>query len=100
MKTTSVKLVTIVAESVLEERLIEDIRSLGARGFTKSNVHGEGSRGRRVSDVEGANVRLESLVSDEVADRIVAVLAEKYFENYAIVAWIETVTVVRGHKYV
>lgn len=100
METTRVKLVTIIAESVLEERLVQDVRRLGARGYTRSDVRGEGSRGRRVGDVEGANVRLECLVSAEVADRIVTELAERYFENYALVAYVEDVAVVRGHKYV
>jgi len=100
VETTPVKLVTIIAESVLEERLVRDVKRLGARGFTRSEVHGEGSRGRRVGDVEGANVRLECLVSAEVADRIVTELAEHYFENYAIVTFVEDVAVVRGHKYV
>lgn len=99
MQTTPVKLVTIIAESVLEDRLLRDIRRLGAKGYTRSDVHGEGSRGRRVGDVEGANVRLECLVSSEVADRIVTQLAEHYFENYAIVAFVRDVSVVRGDKY-
>lgn len=100
MEMTRVKLVTIIAEAVLEDRLVRDIRRLGARGFTRSEVHGEGSRGRRVGDVEGANVRLECLVSAEAADRIVTALSEHYFENYAVVAFVEEVSVVRGDKYV
>lgn len=100
MKMTRVKLVTIVAEAVLEARLIREIKELGARGFTRSEVRGEGSRGRRVSDVEGANVRLECLVSDETAERITSALADHYFENYAVVAFVEDVAVVRGEKYV
>lgn len=100
MKTTRIKLVTVIAEAILEERLVRDIRRLGAKGFTRSEVHGEGSRGRRVGDVEGANVRLECLVSADTAERILGELAEHYFENYAIVAFVEDVSVVRGDKYV
>jgi len=96
---TTVKLVTIIAEAVLEDRLVRDVRRLGAKGFTRSAVHGEGSRGRRVGDVEGANVRIECLVSAEVADRILSELAERYFENYAIVSFVKDVSVVRGDKY-
>lgn len=100
MQMTRVKLLTIIAEAVLEDRLTREIRELGARGFTRSEVRGEGSRGRRVGDVEGANVRLECLVSSETAERITAALAERYFENYAIVVFVEDVSVVRGDKYV
>lgn len=98
--TTRVKLVTIIAEAVLEDRLIRDLRRLGARGYTRSSVTGEGSRGRRVGDVEGANLRLECLVSKETADRILSELAARYFEHYAVVAFVEDVSVVRGDKYV
>lgn len=97
---THVKLVTIIAESVLEDGLLKEIRKAGATGFTRSEVRGEGSRGRRVGDVEGANVRLECLVSAETADRIATVVSERYFENYAIVVFVEDVAVVRGDKYV
>lgn len=100
MEMTRVKLVTIIAESVLEDGLIKEIRRLGATGYTRSDVRGEGSRGRRVSDVEGANVRLECLVSAETAERIAEAVAERYFQNYAIVVFVEDVSVVRGDKYV
>ncbi len=100
MQTTQVKLVTIIAEAVLEDRLTRDIRAAGARGFTRSEVRGEGSRGRRVGDVEGANVRLECLVSSVTSERILEALAERYFENYAIVSFVEDVAVVRGDKYI
>ena len=100
MQTSNVKLVTIVAESVLTDRLLRDIRAAGAKGYTRSDVRGEGSRGRRVGDVEGANVRLECLVSAETAEAILTALNEGYFENYAIVAWVEDVAVVRGDKYI
>ncbi|MCG8588119.1 MAG: transcriptional regulator [Proteobacteria bacterium] len=100
MEMTRVKLVTIIAESVLEDGLVREIRKAGATGFTRSDVRGEGSRGRRVGDVEGANVRLECLVSTETADRITEAVATRYFENYAIVVYVEDVTVVRGDKYV
>ena len=100
MALTRVQLVTIIAEAVLEDRLVRDIRELGAKGFTRSEVRGEGSRGRRVGDVEGANVRLECLVSRETAEGMLDHLSREYFENYAIVAYVEDVSVVRGDKYV
>jgi nitrogen regulatory protein P-II 2 len=53
----------------------------------------------RASEWEGRNVRLETLVTEEVADRILAHVAEVYFPHFAVVAWIEDVEVVRGDKY-
>lgn len=95
----SVVCVTIVAESILEGRLVEDLRSAGALGWTITSAHGEGPRGRRVSDFEGGNVRVETLVSEEVAERIWRRLADDYFPNYAITAWTNEVRVARPDRY-
>jgi hypothetical protein len=94
------KLVTIVAEAVLEHRLVEEIKRLGAKGYTLVDARGEGSRGLRTMDWEGKNIRLETIVSEEVALRILARLQEAYFPHYAVVAFVENVEVVRGDKYV
>ena len=99
MKTVSLRKVTIVAEAFLEERLLQEVREHGARGFTVGQVRGEGSRGVRASEWEGRSVRIEALVSNEVADRILTHLAEHYFPHYAVIAWVEQVEVVRGDKY-
>jgi nitrogen regulatory protein PII len=94
------KLVTIVAEPVLEEQLTQALRRLGARGFTVTESRGEGSRGMRASEVPGEGVRIETVVGEEVADRILDHVARQYFPNYAVIAYVATVEVVRGEKYV
>jgi nitrogen regulatory protein P-II 2 len=99
VRTVPLKLVTIVAEAVLEERLVRDIRRLGARGYTASEARGEGSRGLRPIEWEGKNVKIETLVGPETAERILACLADHYFPHYAVVAYVENVEVVRGDKY-
>lgn len=97
---TRLQLVTIVAESVLERELVETLRSAGASGYTITEARGEGSRGVRASEWEGSNLRLETLVSREVAEKILEVLAERYFPHFAVIAWTQEVSVVRGEKYV
>jgi nitrogen regulatory protein P-II 2 len=54
----------------------------------------------RADEFEGANIRLETLVSPEVADRFLEVLARDYFPRYAVVAWTTPAQVVRPEKYV
>lgn len=93
------KLVTIVAERVLRNRLVEEIRALGAKGFTLTESTGEGSRGVRASEWEGANIRLEAIVAPAVADRIVEHIATMYFEWHAVIVYVHDVDVVRGDKY-
>lgn len=99
MATTSMKLVTVVAERLLRDRLVAELAELGARGFTITDATGKGSRGVRASDWEGRNVRVEAIVAPEVAERIVAHVAEGYFEHYAVIVWMQSVDVVRGEKY-
>jgi nitrogen regulatory protein P-II 2 len=93
------RLVTLIAERVLRNRLIEEIRALGARGFTMTEATGEGSRGVRASEWEGANIRLEIIVAPDVADRIVDHVAATYFEWHAVIVYVQDVDVVRGDKY-
>lgn len=99
MRTVPLKRVTIIAEAVLEERLLHDLRELGARGYTITEARGEGTRGVRASEWEGKSVKIETLVSPEVADRLLERLAERYFEHYAVVGYLETVEVVRGSRF-
>ncbi len=100
MHTVNIKRVTIIAEAVLENRLIHDIKHAGARGYTITEARGEGTRGVRAGTWEGQNIRLETLVSEAVADRILTLLAEHYFPHFAVVAFTDTVAVVRGERYV
>lgn len=96
---TTLQLVTIIAEPVLEEQLTRELRSLGARGFSVSEGRGQGSRGIRASDFGGAHVRLECVVSAASAHAIMDHMAAHYFAHYAVIAWVSEVHVLRGEKY-
>lgn len=99
MALVTLKLVTIIAEGFLEEKLIREVKKLGAKGYTITPARGEGSRGVRASEWEGGNIRLECIVSSAVAEKIVNHMAEVYFTNYAVIAYLQDVEVVRGDKY-
>jgi nitrogen regulatory protein P-II 2 len=100
MATVSLKLVTLIAERILKDRLLREVRELGARGFTLTEAAGEGSRAINAADWEGQNVKIESIVSPEVAEKIVAHVSESYFEFYAVIVYVQDVEVVRGDKYI
>ncbi len=99
MPTVKLTRITIVAEAVLESLLVQDLARLGAKGYTLTRVEGRGTRGLRVGDL-GANIKLESVVSDDVAERLLLHLSERYFKNYAMIAYLDKVEVMRGDKYV
>lgn len=99
MRTVPLKLVTIVTERILEDRLLRALVDLGAKGYTLTQATGKGSRGVRASEWEGPDTRIESLVSAEVADAIVEHVADKFFEHYAVIVYVQDAEVVRGEKY-
>jgi nitrogen regulatory protein P-II 2 len=99
MHTHAFKLVTIIAEPVLEPRITQELRRLGATGFTVVDGHGQGSRALHAAEIPGINVRIETIVPPEVADRIVEHIAATYFTDYEVIAYLSDVAVVRGDKY-
>ena len=100
MNTHQLVLVTLVVEEVLEERVTQELMEMGASGFTVCDSRGRGSRGLRTGDIPGQGVRVEALVSPEVADAIFLHAESSWFPHYAVVAWRSAVEVVRGDKYV
>ncbi len=99
ISSSDIQLITIVTESVLKERLIQDLRRLGIRGWTITAAQGEGPRNRRVSEVDGGNIRVEVLADPLTIERIWKLLNDSYFSNYAVAAWQSPVLVSRPDRY-
>ena len=100
MDRVPLELVTIVAETVLEEPLTRGLLERGATGYTVTSSRGKGSRGIRSGDVPGESVRIEVVCGQEAARRILEWIREAYFPHYAVIAWVTTADVLRGEKYV
>jgi nitrogen regulatory protein P-II 2 len=99
-KQVTLRLVTIIAEPLLEADLVQMVRDQGAKGYSLSRVEGEGMREQRLGALEGPNIRLETLVAPTVADRIMAKLQDEFFPRYALIAYLLDAQVVRGEKYI
>jgi len=93
-------LVTLVGEPILEDHLTRDLKEQGATGFTVIEARGRGTRGIRTGDIPGQNIRIETVVTKGVAEKILARVQSKWFPSYAVIAWAHPVKVVRGNKYV
>lgn len=52
-------LITIIGESVLQDRLIQLLAGHHVSGYTITPVQGMGSTGKRMSDMEGYNTNIE-----------------------------------------
>ncbi len=100
MAVTTLKLVTIICEPVLEAKIEQDLKRLGASGYTVTEGRGEGSRGLHAGDIPGSNLRIETIVAPDKAEPIMQWIADHYFEHYSVIAWLSDVQVVRGDKYV
>ena len=99
MNTVNRQLVTIIAESVIEQKLIDDVKVCGAKGYSIGHVRGEGQTGGRALDITGSSLRLETVVTESVADAILSMLGTKYFDTYAVVAWVTPVVVARPERF-
>jgi hypothetical protein len=73
--------------------------SLAQAGWTLTPARGAGPENRRLSEVEGGNVKIEVLTSQEVADKVWDLLTIKYFPHYAVTAWQSSALVSRLDRY-
>ena len=93
------KLVTIITEGLLKDQVIEILKSHGTTGYTVTRAEGEGSRGVQASHWEGPNQRIESIVTPAMGDAIMESIADKFFDDYSVIAWLSNVEVLRGEKF-
>ena len=93
-------LLTVIGEAALEKKLLADLETLGAPGWTISDARGRGGRGVRSAgwDTEG-NIRLEVICARDLAERIAEHLQQRYYANYAMVCYLSQVRVLRPDKF-
>lgn len=103
MEYTELKKVVIVTESIIKDKLIEHITSMGAKGYTIDTVCGKGERGVRDDDTLLGdflrNIKVDIITTEEIAEKIAVTVVEKFFKNYAGIVYIEDVKVLRAKKF-
>lgn len=92
--------ITIIAERLLRDQLLDLLKRHGVSGWTITAVEGEGSRGVRASEWEGRNVQIDTLVSPEISGAIMQEIGDLFFEDWAIIVYASDVDVLRGGKYI
>lgn len=100
MQLYPLKQVTVVVEEILKDQIQVEVLDLGATGYTTRDVVGHGSRNTRHSSVIESNVQIDFIVPEDVAVKIMTHISRKYFENYACIAWVSNVDVVRGDRFI
>lgn len=100
MSTEKRVMLTIITESVVETALLLDLDRLGIPGYTVTDARGRGSRGTRDANWgETGNIRIEIICSRSLGDSVLAHLRDRYYANYAMVACIHEVDVLRPNKF-
>jgi hypothetical protein len=94
------RLLTIVTEALLERELLAEFEALGVRGYTITEARGKGGRGTRHSDwAQEGNVRIEIVCEPALAERVAARLRERYYDHYAMILYLQDVSVLRPDKF-
>jgi hypothetical protein len=93
-------LLTVICEAALEKKLLADLETLGAPGWTLSDARGRGGRGVRSAGWEAeGNIRVEIICARDVAERIATHLQDRYYANFAMVCYLAQVGVLRAEKF-
>lgn len=93
-------LLVIIAEANLERLLVNDVKRLGAAGYTVLDVRGGGHSGVREGTWEAdRTIRMEVVCEADVADRIAAALLQAYGEHYGLTIYFSEVQVLRPNKF-
>lgn len=95
MNLAAKKLVTIVTESALEQKLKRELETLDAKGYTIVNARGSGHQGSREGNWGEAstNIRIEIVCTEAVAHAIAEHCDRHYFANFAMIVYISDVLV-------
>ena len=93
-------LLTVITESAIEELLLKDLDKLGVHGYTVSDARGRGGRGvRDATWGEVSNIRLEVICARALAETVLNHIQQHYYANYAMVAFLHDVEILRPEKF-
>lgn len=100
MKTEVRTLLTVITEANLEATLLRTMTKEGLGGYTISDARGRGDHGERdASWSENGNIRLETICTRDLAERLLSHLQQRYYPHYAMVAFMQQVEIVRSEKF-
>jgi len=99
-RSKSLQLLTVITEAAIEARLVSDMESMGAKGYTVVDVRGKGHQGMRAGGWDAsANIRVEVICSPAIAESISLYLKETYYDDYGMVVFTSEVGVMRPEKF-
>ena len=99
MKLAKAKLVTIVIENDLKDKLITDIKTFHVKGYTVKEAKGEGLNSKNFDQWSGGNSSIEIIVMEDKAIKILELLNKKYISKYSCIVYTTDVEVMRAEKF-
>jgi nitrogen regulatory protein P-II 2 len=94
------KLLVIIAEAALEKSLGQDVKRLGAQGYTVADVRGAGHTGEREGAWEAdRTIEMKVVCEADVADKIAQHVLDTYGQNFGLTLFFADVAVLRSEKY-
>ncbi len=99
MKQIQFKLVTIICEPDLKSSVLELSQTMGATGFTMSEVRGQGNGEKSSGEIPDLKVKIEIVLDPTSALKLMQSLAEFYFKNYSVITYASDISVMRAEKF-
>lgn len=97
--------VVIITEKIIFDGVATIIQEMGGTGYTVVAAGGKGSRAVRTATGASVvdafrNVKIEVIVSDmQMAENIADAVAERFFQDYSGITYLEEVKILRPHKF-
>jgi nitrogen regulatory protein PII len=100
MRLYNVKLLTVTCE-IMSQNLVKYIlKKHRITGYTSYEVGGMGDSGLRGQGLpEEKNVKIEAVMTEESAERVVEEISRTMFSDYAIIFYLSDVRVARMEKF-
>ncbi|MFN7693363.1 MAG: P-II family nitrogen regulator [Burkholderiales bacterium] len=93
-------LLTVVAESLLEPRLLAELKRHTAHVWTSSEVRGAFPEGERSGDWDAdRTIEIRVICEPSVADAIAQAIVTKYAPDYSVVVHFSEVQVLRPERF-
>jgi nitrogen regulatory protein P-II 2 len=94
------KMLVIIAEALLEKRLVVDVLKAGAHGYTVHDVRGGSEHSTRDGCWEAdRTIEMKVICDATVADNIAAHVLGLYGPNYGVTLFFSDVSVLRPEKF-
>lgn len=100
MKLYEMKLLTVICEIYAVKKVISILEKYEVRGYTISEVGGKGDTGLRgVGLPEEKNMKIETIVRNEIAEKIIGEISTTLIQDHVIIAYLTDTKILRFEKF-